>query len=215
MANAPTPQAGGNRTYTVKTLSGHDIEVQDKAEQKFYREAQSKYISENKFDAASDLRSLDRLVFFETLMHRWQSWLASGSNYDGFLSPQEEEIIRKSIKETSPLISQLQADLGLTKSQREKDQYESVGAYIIKLQQAAKAHGIRRNKQASKAIDLINQLFSLVGSYRRANDNERSKLDIESAEEILDWIEQYMRPEFEQVDKDYREKEQKFWVGQL
>jgi hypothetical protein len=204
-----------NQTWLVQTLMGQDLELQHQSEQKFYAEAQRKYISENKFDVSSDLRALDRLVFLETLMHRWTSWLGSGSNYDGLLSPPEEEQLRKSIKETGPLISTIQNDLGLTKSQREKDQFESVGAYVQKLQLAAKAHGIRREKQLTKALDLINTLFSLVGTYRRSSENERQKLDIENAEQIVDWILNYMKPEYEEVDAYFREHEQKFWVGTL
>lgn len=202
-------------SFKVKTLAGQQLELQHASEKKFYEDAQKKYTTENKFDVASDLRSLDRLVFLETLMHRWQTWLGSGRDYEGYLAPSQEEQIRKSIKETSTLISQLQADLGLTKSQREKDQFESVGAYIVKLQQAAKAHGIRREKELATAIDLCKQLFSLVGSYRRANENERQKLDIENAEQILDWIQNYMQPEFDAVDQHFRTHEQKFWVGTL
>lgn len=206
---------GNTATFKVTTLAGQTLELQDASEQKFYKDAQKKYITENKFDVASDLRSLDRLVFMETLMHRWQMHLASGRDYEGFLAPSQEEQVRKNIKETAPLISSLQNDLGLTKSQREKDQFESVGAYIVKLQQAAKAHGIRREKQLTTALDLVNQLFSLVGSYRRSTQNEREKLDIENAEQILDWIENYMRPEYDKVDEYFRTHEQKMWVGTL
>lgn len=202
-------------TYPAQTLVGQQIELQDKSEQKFYQQAQKKYISENRFDAASDLRALDRLIFFETLMHRWQNFVASGKDYDGLLAPQQEETLRKSIKETTPLISQIQVDLGLTKSQREKDQHESVGAYVIKLQQAAKAHGVRREKQLSKALDLINQLFAMVGSYQRSTPDERVKLGFEKPEDILEWVEQFMRPEYDAVDKHFREHEQKFFVGTL
>lgn len=212
MTQVSTGQA---QTFTVKTNSGQDLDLQSSEEQKFYNDAKNRYTTDNKFDVASDLRTLDRLVFLETLMYRWQKFLASGRDYDGFLSPSQEEQTRKNIKETAPLVSQIQSDLGLTKSQREKDQHESVGAYIAKLQTYAKAHGVRREKQLTTALDLINQLFTLVGAYRRSNTNEREKLDIENAEQILDWIEDYMRPEYEAVDQYFREHDQKFWVGTL
>jgi hypothetical protein len=204
-----------NQTYPVTTISGQTLELQHKSEQKFYSDAQKKYRTENKFDVASDLRALDRLIFLETLMHRWTSWLASGQDYDGYITPQHEEQVRKNIKETGPLISTIQNDLGLTKSQREKDQFESVGAYIVKLQQAAKAHGIRREKQLTRSLDLINQLFSMVGSYRRSTDSEKKKLGIENADQILEWIDVHMRAEYDEVDEYFREHEQKAWVGTL
>ena len=204
-----------NQTYPVTTISGQTLELQHQSEQKFYSDAQKKYRTENKFDVASDLRALDRLIFLETLMHRWTSWLASGQDYDGYITPQHEEQVRKNIKETGPLISTIQNDLGLTKSQREKDQFESVGAYIVKLQQAAKAHGIRREKQLTRSLDLINQLFSMVGSYRRSTDSEKKKLGIENADQILEWIDVHMRAEYDEVDEYFREHEQKAWVGTL
>lgn len=210
-----TVSTRSNQTYPVTTISGQTLELQHKSEQKFYSDAQKKYLSENKFDVASDLRALDRLIFLETLMHRWTSWLASGQDYDGYISPQHEEQVRKNIKETGPLISTIQNDLGLTKSQREKDQFESVGAYIVKLQQAAKAHGIRREKQLTRSLDLINQLFSMAGAYRRSTETEKKKLGIENAEQIVEWVDVHMRAEYDEVDEYFRENDQKFWVGTL
>lgn len=209
------PSGRSNQTFKVKTLSGQDLELQHPDEQKFYNDAQKKYITENKFDVASDMRGLDRLIFLETLMHRWTLWLGSGRDYDGFLSPQQEEQVRKNIKETSPIISTIQNDLGLTKSQREKDQFESVGAYIQKLQVAAKAHGIRREKQLTRSLDLINELFSMTGTFLRSTEHERQKLGLESADDILKWIDEHMRAEYEEVDDYFRENDQKFWVGTL
>lgn len=205
----------GNQTWPVRTLVGQEIELQDPAEQSFYNQAQDKYTSDNSFTVESDYRALDRLIFLETLMHRYQRFLAKGCDYDGILTPAAEEGIRKAIRETTPMISTIQTDLGLTKAQREKDQHESVGAYITKLQQAAKEHGIRREKQLSVALDLMNRLFSLVGSYQRASESERDKLELESAEDIVAWIEEHMRPEYEAVDKYFREHKQKAWIGQL
>jgi len=204
-----------NQTFKVTTLDTSSLELQHEAERKFYVTAQKKYVTDNKFDVASDLRALDRLIFLETMMHRWTSWLASGQDYDGLITPQQEEQIRKNIKETGPLISSIQNDLGLTKSQREKDQFESVGAYINKLQIAAKAHGIRREKQLTRSLDLINQLFSMVGAYRRSTDTEKKKLGIESPDQILEWIDVHMRAEYDEVDAYFREHDQKAWVGTL
>lgn len=204
-----------NTTFPVTTLAGEAIELQDVSEQRYYDQAQRKYRSENQFDQASDLRALDRLIFLETVMHRYQKHLASGRDYDGILAPAQEEILRKSIREIGPMISSVQTDLGLTKNQREKDQHESVGSYITKLTQAAKVHGVRREKQLTKALDLMNQLFSMVGSYQRSSEAERSKLGLESADEILDWVQNFMRPEYDSVDNYFREHEQKFFIGQL
>lgn len=202
--------------WPVQTVAGERIELQTETEQKFYLRAQDKYQTENRFTHASDLRSVDRLVFNETMVYRWQIQLASGRNYQGaFLDPREEEQLRKNIKEMAPQISMLQNDLGLTKSQRDKEAHDSVGAYITQLQVAAKEHGIRREKQLGKAIELSMQLFSLVAAYKRSNEAEREKLGFEGPDDILEWITGYMRPEFDAVDAYFRTHQQKNWVRKI
>jgi hypothetical protein len=204
------------KTYKVKTLTGYDLELQTDGERAYYRSAQQKYTAENKFSVASDLRALERLIFYETLVFRWQSQLGSGRSYDGaILMPVEEDQLRKNVKETAPLISQLQSDLGLTKSQRERDQYESVGAYIARLQLAAKQHGIRREKQLGRALELVQELFSLCGTYRRSSEHERRKLGFESAEDIISWVLEYMRPRYDEIDEHFRTHQQKFWLRDI
>lgn len=204
-----------NETFPVDTLAGEQIQLQDPSEQRYFEQARDRYTSENRFDQAADLRALDRLLFLETLMYRYQKWLASGRDYDGILTPAQEEIIRKSIRETSPMISSIQVDLGLTKSQRDKEAHESVGAYIERLKQAAKAHGIRRERQLTTALDLMNRLFSLVGTFDRSSEKEREKLGLTSEADILAWIRDVMRPEYDAVDQYFRDHEQRFWVGKL
>lgn len=211
-----TVTVGVKQKFEVATLTGETLDLQTEGEQRYFAIAQERYLSEFKFTVASDLRALDRLVFYETMIFRWQTQLGSGRDSDGsFLSPREEEQLRKNIKETSPLVHQIQDDLGLTKAQRDKDQHESVGAYIAKLQQAAKEHGVRREKQLGKALELTKELFSLTGTYRRSTQHEREKLGIENAEVILDWILAYMKPEFDHIDEHFRTHQQRFWLRQL
>jgi hypothetical protein len=199
----------------VQQLNGQRLEVQGDAEAQYYREQQKKYLSENRFTAASDLADLDRLLFLELLDFRWRLWLASGKDYDGFLTPNQEDQLRKNLKENSPLISQIKNDLGLTKSARDKESAESVGAYIVELKKRAKEHGIRREKQLTRAICLVQELSSLLGTYDRSNQLERSKIGLDTPEDILDWIRTSMLPQFAEVDAYFRAHHQKFWVGKV
>lgn len=216
MSQVSVSTATPRRQYIVKSLSGHELELQTDKEKSFYEEAQAKYLSENAFTAASDMRGLDRLIFYEVQMFRWQWQLMSGMDYQfDLLEATEEAQLHKKVKETAPLISQLQNDLGLTKSQRDKDKHESVGQYIQTLQQAAKQHGIRREKQLGKAIELTKELFSLTGSYLRSNEAERKKLGFESPEDILEWVMSYMKPEFDAVDEHFRKNQQRFFLRKL
>lgn len=204
------------KTFPVQTITGYELELQNVKEQKYYQAAQRKYLSENKFTVESDKRALERLIFYELLIFRWQSQLGAGRTYeDAWLTPQEEDQLRKNVKETAPLISQIQNDLGLTKSQRERDQFESVGAYIQRLQLAAKQHGVRREKQLGRALELTNELFSLVGAYARSNENERRKLGFESAEDIVEWVLTYMKPRYDEVDQHFRKHQQRFWLREI
>jgi hypothetical protein len=204
------------KKWPVTTLNGHNIDLLTEAESRYFNEARTKYLSEFTFTNASDLRDLDRLLLFEVQMFRWQTQLAEGVDYDGlFLDASAETNLRRSIKETAPMISLIQDSLGLTKAQRDKDQHESVGSYIVQLQQRAKEHGIRREKQAGKAIELLNQVFSMTGAYKRSNDKEKLKLGFESAEDIVDYILEVVRPEYDAIDAAYRATSQKFWVRTL
>lgn len=204
------------RSYPVQTIAGHPIELMHVREKKFYEQARDKYLSENVFSAASDKRGVDRLLLFETQVYRWQWMLAAGKDYDDVqLEPAEEVALRRSIKETEVMISQLQNDLGLTKVQRDKaGSAESVAEYLTNLKLRAKEHGVRRDKQVAKAIELINEVIAIAGSYKRSNDNERRKLGFETAEDIVDWILEVAQPRYDEVDKAYREN-QKMWIRTL
>lgn len=212
---APQAAVTTSTTYTVVSLAGHDLELLTRAEQKFYDTAQRKYLDDNKFTVASDLRALDRLILFETLMYRWSAQLASGRDYDTLLlGPAQEESLRKQMKETAPLIQGLQESLGLTKAARERDT-DTVAGYIARLKVAAKEHGIRRERQLGRAIELCMELFSLAGTYKRSNAEERAKIGFESAEDVVDWITDVMRPAFDEVDQHFREHQQKFWIREI
>ena len=201
---------------TVKTVDGSEIELLHDREVAFYEAARDRYLTDFKFGLASDLRSLDRLLLLETQMYRCQWQLSAVTDYQGVdLDASEETLLRRAIKELGTQISEAQKDLGLTKVQRDKAQEDSVGAYLVNLKIRAKEHGIKREREVSKAIELSKELFSLVGAFRRANAEERRKLGIENADEILTWIWEYMRPEFDEIDEKYRAGQQKFWVRSL
>lgn len=199
----------------VKTVSGFEIEVMGRSEAKYFRDQMTKYLAENKFTAVTDLADLDRLLFLELLIFRWTGWLSSGKDYDGFLAPSQEDQVRKNIKEVGPQISTIKQDLGLTKSQRDKEAFESVGQYLVDLKARAKEHGVRREKQLTTAICLVKELFSLIGTYDRSNELERTKIGLESPEDILDWIRMHMKPEFDAVDEYFQNNQQKFWVRKV
>lgn len=221
MAKASSPGSSSvvtrlRKSYPVRTISGHPIELMHEREKRFYDQARDKYLSQNVFTAESDKRGVDRLLLFEVQVYRWQWQLAAGKDYDDVpVEPAEEIILRRSIKDTEVMISQLQNDLGLTKVQRDKaGSAESVAEYLTNLKIRAKEHGIRRDKQVARAIELMNELMSICGSYKRSNDHERHKLGFETAEEIVDWVLEVAVPRYDEIDKAYRVN-QKMWIRTL
>ncbi len=223
MAKASSPgnqsgvQTSIRKTYPVKTISGHPIDLTHDREKKFFEQARDKYLAENIFSADSDKRAVDRLLLFEVQVYRWQWQLAAGVDYDNVpLEPAESLALHKSIKETEVMISTLQNDLGLTKVQRDKaGSAESVAEYLTNLKLRAKEHGIRRDKQTGRAIELFNELIAICGSFTRANENERRKLGFDTADDIVEWVLEVAQPRFNEIDKHYRENNQKFWVRTL
>lgn len=213
----PPAQVFTRKMVKVKSVSGSQIDLLHQREKVFYEAARDKYLDENVFTAASDLRGIDRLLLFETQVYRWQWMLAANMDYDGVdLEASEVTELRRSIKDTENLISQLQNDLGLTKAQRDKSaSAESVGDYIKNLQQRAKEHGVKRDAEIGKAIELLNECSTIAGSYKRSNESERRKLGFESAEDVVDWIVEVMVPQFRDIDAKYRAGQQKFWIRSL
>jgi len=205
----------GPQLTDVTTVAGHKIQVMSAEEARYYRSQKTKYLAENKFTAVTDQADLDRLLFMELLVFRWTGWLASGRDYDGLLSPNQEDQLRKNLKEVSPLISSVKNDLGLTKSQRDKEAFESVGQYLVDLKARAKEHGVRREKQLTAAICLTKELFSLIGTYDRSNELERSKIGLESEADIVDWIRSAMKPQFDAIDEYFQTHQQKMWVRKV
>lgn len=201
----------------VTTLSNQKLELVSAEEKRFYEEAQEKYSSENSFSAASDLRALERLILFETLMFRWQKQLASNQDivFGGPLSSAEAEKLRKNLKEGAVTISQLHNDLGLSKSQRDKEKFESVGSYIVNLLNRAKEMGVNRENQLDRSLVLINELFAKVGAFYRSNEKERRKMGIDTEATIVEWIRDEMRPRYDEIDEYFQVNSQKYWIRSL
>ena len=206
---------GVSQTHAVVTLHGETLALQTAEEARFYLDAQTKYMSENQFSIASDLREVDRLVFYETLIYRWQSALASGyDNQNNLLTAVDEKDLHKKLSDTSQLVAQIQRNLRLTFDTR-SEQANSVGEYLQDLKIRAKQHGVRREKQLGRALELCHELFSIAGAYQRSNESERRRLGFESADDVVAWVMDVMKPQFDEVDEHFRRTQQRFWVRQI
>lgn len=197
----------------VTTPSGQQTFVLGPAEEQFYVTQSQKYLDDYAYTNVSDLLDLDRLLFLELQAFRLSQWLGTGRDYDGVLVDSSQQ--RRALKEASDLISKVKNDLGMTKSQRDKEREASVSAYLTTLKQRAKEFGVHREKQLIKGITLCQQLFSIIGSFDRADAVERDKLGFTSEAEIIDWIRTVMRPEFDAVDTHFRQHQQRYWLKDL
>lgn len=183
------------------------------AEADFVAELSRKYTTEFAFQSSSDLQDLDRVVIFEMLIHRWGRWLSRRVDDNG--NPIDEKTVREGIASTSSELRQLKKLLGIDKVARDKAKGEgSVPHYLANLVKRAEAFGVNRERQLGKALELANQLGSLVVLYRNCNEDERRNLHVSEAD-LIEWIETVFVPEFEAVDAHFRTHDQKFWVREL
>lgn len=212
----PSLPATATSPVAVTTLNGMSIVVQGQAEADYYAGAQQRYLEQTTFTHTSDLTDLDRMLFAELEVYRCTCWLAAGRDYEqNLLGPGEHAACRKVIKENSALISTIKNDLGLTKSKREQEQFASVGTYITNLKARAREHGVKREKELTKALALTKELFSMVATYDRSDETERQKLGLETPDDVLDWVRSVMKPEFDAIDQHFRTHQQRTWVREL
>lgn len=182
-------------------------------EAEFIAELSRRYTTEFAFQSSSDLSDLDRVVIFEALVRRWGRWLSRRVDDAGL--PIDEKTVGDRIANTSSELRQLKKLLGIDKVAREKAKGEgSVPHYLANLLERAKAFGVNRERQLDKALELANQLSSLVVLYGNCNEDERRSLHVTQAD-LIEWIESVFIPEFEAIDAHFREHDQRFWVREL
>jgi hypothetical protein len=182
-------------------------------EAEFISDLSRRYTTEFAFQSSSDLSDLDRVVIFEALVRRWGRWLSRRVDDTGL--PIDEKTVGDRISNTSSELRQLKKLLGIDKVAREKAKGEgSVPHYIANLLERAKAFGVHRERQLDKALELANQLSSLVVLHRNCTEDERRSLHVTQGD-LIEWIETVYIPEFEAIDAHFRANEQRFWVRDL
>lgn len=208
------PEFDGITRVDVTMVSGESLQVQGDVEARWFNATRDQYLSELHFTETTDLRDLDRLMVLELMVFRWTQQLAAGRDYSGYEI--DEDQLRKNIREYSDAVTKIKDSMGLTKKAR--DDAANTGdfaTWLADLKMRAKAFGINREKQLSKALVLMNELFSIVNAYDRSDDEERHKLGFESDAEILKWIREVMQPEYKAVDEHFRDSDQRYWVRSL
>jgi hypothetical protein len=187
----------------VKLPSGVEWRVLNKAEVAYVKERVKLYTTSFKFVNVSDLADCDRVIMLETLSHRMGTYLSIGRDYWGDPVP-DENALRSRLSDLSGELRLLKKSMRLDKASRSADDDTDTISYLEMLRVRAKAFGIMRDEQCAKAIELMQQIIALIQLYRNCTEQERKEMQA-TPEALMDWLWDKMRPEFEAVDKHFRE----------
>lgn len=201
----------GYQLYTVNTPSGSDLHLQTQEEADWYDNRRDRYLTDNMFPNVSDLQDLDRLLMLEVLSYRWGLWMAQGFDY--VFARVDEGQLKNNIKEYSVEIRLLKQSLGIDKSTRDKDKGESLADYTAHLLRRAKEFGYHRNDQYELAVTKFYNLRSMITTFDRCDEEERSLLDL-SHESIFEWIRNNVIKDWDEQAAAFR-KNQAIWIRDM
>ena len=209
--SSPLPSDG---PITVVGASRATFEVLTEHEQEWFNSNMSKYLEEFLFENVSDLQDLDRLLGLELLSYRYTNWLINGSgfDYEGILI--DERAIRAHKKDVDVEIRNMKVSMGMNRKNRVESEQESMADYLRTLLQRAHEFGVHRDHQNAKALDLFNELKTLIGLYARSDDEEQKHLGV-SLPDIYRWIVEVAIPEYDEIDAHFRAENQRYWIREV
>lgn len=179
----------------------------------YIEERVHRYTADNKFTNISDQQDVDRMLIMELLVWRWSQWLTSQMDYWG--EPVDANEMQKSIKEHSAELRQLKKQLGIDKASRDKERGEdSVVAYLENLRARAREFGYKRNAEASKSIELFQQVTAINTLYWNCTPEERRENHC-TAEDIMEMLRDVVIPQFQEIDEKFRAEQQRYWVRSM
>jgi hypothetical protein len=199
----------GSTDIIVTLPSGASFNLLTEGEKEYFEAISTRYLSEHMFTNISDLQDVDRVVIMETMSWRWSQWLSMEKDWSG--NDIEMDEIKKAINEYSRELRLLKKLIGIDKATRERTKGESFADYVETLRRRAREFGVMRNEQAIKAITLFQELTSLITLMNNTTPDEQQEQHC-SKDDILKWIESIAIPEFQDIDKKFRETSQKFWI---
>jgi hypothetical protein len=206
---ATLPGVSGDGMVNVKLPSGATFPVYVE-EVDYIQERAKLYMSQNHFVQVSDHQDVDRMLILELFVYRWGVWLSRGRDWWG--DPIDDDKTQKSINAWSTELRQLKKQLGLDKATRDKERGDdSVGAYIESLQIRAREFGVMREDQLAKALELFNQLHSLVTLWENSDEIERREMHV-TIEDVMEWLTTIAFPEYDAIDLYFRTHTQSAWI---
>lgn len=198
----------------VRLVSGEELTVMNQSEATWFEKTRDAYLAQTKFTEVTDEQDVDRLMILELSYFRFSLWCASGLDYD------QDEIdsgkLTAELRALSKEINAIKATMGLTKAAR--DTAASDGDFSKWFENAklrAKAFNFHRVAQLQKCLALFNEFSSIVATYDRCDEEERQKTGFTSPNQILDWWRKKARPEYDELDRHFRESSQSLWVREM
>jgi hypothetical protein len=210
-AFGPGENLASEGKFEVTAPSGSIFYVLTQEEADYFKDKANRYQQQNHFQNISDIQDLDRILFMETLVWRWGSWLAQECDYWG--GSVDLLQLKRFLNEFSHEIRLLKKTLGIDKAARDREKGERVSDYLENLRMRAKEFGVHRDEQHSKAITLFMELRALVQLYENCDEREREEQNVEM-KDVIEWIQKIAVPEFEQIDVEFRKK-QRTWIKEL
>lgn len=197
--------------HTVMRVSGQSVTILTEHEKAYFDQARDRYLTQTKFTEQTDLADLDRLLALELMVFRWQQYLFAGADYAGDMV--DEKRLTSELKLYSDQISKVKESMGLTKKSRDDAANDgNFAQWLADLKARAKVFGIHRERQLTNALTLMMELLTIVSAFDRSDTEERQKLGFETEHEILQWIRETMRPEYDALDAHFREHAQQYWI---
>lgn len=197
----------------VTGASGVEFELMNDEEKSYWNKALKRYIEQYKFENVADLQDLDRVLVGELLCHRWGSWLIREADYDGRAIDEIADKLYKQKLDQEKEVRLLKEKMGLNRARRQDSDSQAVHEYLAALKRRGKEFGVHRDTQIDKAINLIHEILTQVGMYFRTDEEEQHHLGITPLE-IMKWINEDCREEFDAIDAAFR-KNQKLWIKEV
>lgn len=197
-----------SQPVVVTSPAGAELKLLTLGEKQYYDEIARRYLEDNILTNVADLQELDRILVSETMCHRWSQWLLEEKDY--FDEPVNVADLQRNIKDHSTEVRQIKKALGFDKATREKDRGSSVADYIHNLRLRAKEFGVMRNNQAIAAITLWKELMGIVTLHKNCTEEERTEFGAHE-HDVIEWI-IAKGAEFDKIDAEFRETQQKMWI---
>lgn len=158
----------------------------------------------------SDLGELDRVIQYETLAHRYATWAGDGKDYWG--NDVNDAKMMDINKQLSGEVRLIKAALGIDKVTRDKTTGDdSVASRFAEVARKCKEFGVMRNAQFDKALELVAQLDANLTLHRNSSPEEQKLMQCRK-DDIWDWIENSLLPDYRQIDADFRKNSQRQWI---